>query len=286
MLATIKQRFAGAPLRSRPHGDTARALGNGSALTEPAEQDASNWYLLQAKDFEKSKVEAALDQAKRADRRSIYLAAIALAAVIGIGALGVLKRPNPPAVLRVNATTGAVTVLPTTAGRVTFGEKADRADLRRYVEMRESYDWETLKDMYNAVRVMSDDHEKDMYDLLVRGPQAPLKMLKDQARVVAKVGVITYVGETAQVFFSRTLIPPNQGLGRTEPTYWVATIHYRHDDVPEGTDAQDVDPTGLRVTSYTVVRDYTRAPADNAVPATASSAAAATAGAAPEGSAQ
>ncbi|MEM5354312.1 VirB8/TrbF family protein, partial [Paraburkholderia caribensis] len=41
---------------------------------------------------------------------------------------------------------------PTTAnGHVSFTEKTDRADLRRYVEMRESYDWETISDMHSAV---------------------------------------------------------------------------------------------------------------------------------------
>lgn len=270
MLATIKQRFAGGALRKRSISSATETGQGGATHADLEDRDPSNWYLLQAKDFEKSKVDAAHDQAKRADQRTKYLAVITLAAVIGIGALGVLKRPNPPAVLRVDSATGKVDVLPTTAGHVTFGEKSDRADLRRYVEMREGYDWETLSDMYNAVRVMSNDHEKDMYDSLVRGPQAPLKILKDQARVIAKVGVITFVGTTAQVFFSRTLIPLNQGVGRPEPTYWVATIDYRHDDIPENTDAQDVDPTAFRVTSYTVTRDWTRAPADVAVPATAS----------------
>ena len=86
-------------------------------------------------------------------------------------------------------------MLPTTAnGHVTFSEKTDRADLHRYVELRESYDWETISDMHAAVMFMSDDHEKEAYDALVRGPAAPLKLLKDQARVIATVGSITFVG--------------------------------------------------------------------------------------------
>ena len=227
-----------------------------------ADHDPSSWYLQQAREFEKSKVDAANEKAKIADRRSKLFGVVALAAVFGMGALGILKRPNPPAVLRVNDTNGKVDLLPTTAtGHVTFTEKTDRADLHRYVEMRESYDWETIQDMHDAVMVMSDDHEKDQYDALVRGPASPLKLLKDQARVIAKVGSITFVNTTAQVFFSRSLIPLNAGASRPEPTYWIATIAFTRVDVPEKADAQDVDPDGFRVTSYTVTRDWSRAPA-------------------------
>jgi type IV secretion system protein VirB8 len=259
MFATLKQRF---------HSGSPKA-GVGSAscsLDDEVQLESANWYLRQAKEFEKSKVEASDYRATLADRRSRWFGVIALVAVIAAGAQDVLKRPNPPAVLRVDNATGTVTVLPTTADKVTFGEKADRADLTRYVEMRESYDWETLKDMYNAVRVMSDDQEKEMYEALERGPQSPVQVLKDQARVIAKVGAITFVGDTAQVFFSKSLVPLNQGMPRPAPTYWVATIYYTHVNQAEHTDAQDVDPTGFRVTSFTVARDYTRAPADAAVP--------------------
>lgn len=263
MPAIIRQWFAtGSGRRQR-----AATVPSASAHPEQnaagaADHDPSSWYLQQAREFEKSKVDAANEKAKIADRRSKLFGVVALAAVFGMGALGILKRPNPPAVLRVNTTNGKVDLLPTTAtGHVTFTEKTDRADLHRYVEMRESYDWETIQDMHDAVMVMSDDHEKDQYDALVRGPASPLKLLKDQARVIAKVGSITFVNTTAQVFFSRSLIPLNAGASRPEPTYWIATIAFTRVDVPEKADAQDVDPDGFRVTSYTVTRDWSRAPA-------------------------
>jgi len=109
--------------------------------------------------------------------------------------------------------------------------------------------------------VMSDDHEQAIYDGFIRGPASPLKILKDQARVLSKVGVITFVGDTAQVFYERRAVLLNTGLQQPEPEYWVATIAYKHVDVPEKSDDQDVDPTGFRVTSYTVNRDWSRAPA-------------------------
>jgi len=268
MASAIRQWFAAAaPARRRaksggdvPSPDQAAAQ---VASIGTGERDAVSWYLKQAQAFEKSKVEAAQEKARIADRRSVLSGVVALAAVSGMGALGLLKRPNPPAVLRVNDTTGKVDVLPTTAnGHVTFSEKTDRADLHRYVELRENYDWETISDTHAAVMFMSDDHEKEAYDGLVRGPAGPLKLLKDQARVIAHVGSITFVGSTAQVFFSRQLLWLNAAVKRPDPTYWIATVAFTRVDVPEKKDQQDLNPDGFRCTSYGVTRDWTRAPAD------------------------
>jgi len=225
--------------------------------------DAVTWYLNQAMAFERSKMQALEEKARIADRRSVLSGAVALAAVFGMGALGLLKRPNPPAVLRVDNTTGKVDVLPTTAhGRVTFNEKTDRHDLHTYVLLREGYDWETIEDTHKAVMIMSDDREGQIYDTFIRGPAGPLKMLKDQARIIAKVGSITFVGATAQVFFARQLLPLSPAAQRPDPTYWIATVAFTRVDIPEKQDEQDIDPDGFRCTSYQVSRDWTRAPTD------------------------
>ncbi|MFM0732770.1 type IV secretion system protein [Paraburkholderia sediminicola] len=271
MASTIRQWFAsGANARKRkgsPTGSTTRADAPVSGV-ESGERDAVSWYLKQAQAFEESKVEAAEEKARIADRRSVLMGVVALAAVSGMGALGLLKRPSPPAVLRVNDTTGKVDVLPTTAnGHVTFSQKTDRHDLHTYVELRESYDWETISDTHAAVMFMSDDHEKEAYDGLVRGPVGPLKLLKDQARVIARVGSITFVGATAQVFFSRQLVPLNPAAKRPDPTYWIATVAFERVNVPEKQDQQDINADGFRCTSYEVTRDWSRAPADASSPA-------------------
>lgn len=230
-------------------------------LKEIDELDAGRWYLKQARELEKSKQAEIQKRAELAWKGMQWMGAVTIISIFGILYLVLLKIPNPPAVLRVDNATGKVDVLPTTTGKVAFGEKADRADLRRYVEMRESYDWETIQDMHDAVMMMSSGQEGDLYNTFINSTSSPLKLLKDQARVIAKVGVITFVGATAQVFFSKEYVPLNPVL-RRETTYWVSTIVYRHDDVPEKKDQQDINPTGWKATSYTVTRDWTRAPAE------------------------
>ena len=103
-------------------------------------------------------------------------------------------------------------MLPTTAnGHVTFSEKTDRADLHRYVELRESYDWETISDTHAAVMFMSDDHEKEAYDGLVRGPACAAQTAEGSG-TRHRTGRLDHVrGPTAQVFFSRQLVPLNAG---------------------------------------------------------------------------
>jgi type IV secretion system protein VirB8 len=135
--------------------------------------------------------------------------------------------------------------------------------------MREGYDWETINDMHAAVMLMSDDREKQVYDDFIRrSPVSPLKILKDQARVIAKAGPITFVGSTGQVFFSKQLVPLNAAATRPDPTYWIATMAYARVDVPEKRDEQDIDPDGFRCTSYEVTRDWSRDTSGTSTPAT------------------
>ncbi|WP_455289955.1 virB8 family protein [Cupriavidus necator] len=253
-------------------GQTAATVGGPAPRPALPTADAfAKWYLDEARRFEISR----LDQQKHLTRLALWAAGagvvIGLAGILGATALVMVKRPNPPAVLRVSEATGKVDVLGVvTDGKVAFGEKADRADLRRYVEMRESYDWETIQSLFDAVKIMSADGERERYMAFYSQPNAPQKVLKNEVRVVARVGVITFVGTTAQVFFSREVIPLS-GAASRKTEYWVATIAYEHDKVPERGSELEINPTAFRVTSYTVDRDWSRLGEAGTAPTTAQS---------------
>lgn len=218
---------------------------------------AGKWYLQQALQFERSKHDAQEKLTKLAIAFAVGGGILAGISLIGSVALVQLKRPNPPAVLRVDDAHGTVDVLNAIPdGHEIFTQKNDRADLRRYVEMRESYDWETIQDMFDSVKVMTADKEQQQFVATYSLPNAPQKVLKDQYRVLAHVGAITFIGTTAQVFFSKKVISVTGGT-KPHSDYWVATIAYRHDKLPERRSDLDLDPTGFRVTSYTVDRDWT-----------------------------
>jgi type IV secretion system protein VirB8 len=251
-------------------GTPAEAAGT-SATKEPAAIEMGKWYLKQAMLFEKSKQDSQKRITQLALRGAVGALVVAAVSIVGSSALVLLKRPNPPAVLRVNTVNGVTDVLDVaTEGHMSFTEAQDRADLRRYVEMRESYDWETIQDLFNSVKLMSAEQERDVYVKLFALPNAPQKVLKDQYRIVARVGPITFVGSTAQVFFSKKLIPLGSGQ-QPKTEYWVATISYRHEQIPEKRSELDVNPNGFRVTSFAVDRDWTRSTdATAAAPAAAS----------------
>ncbi|MCP1175674.1 type IV secretion system protein [Ralstonia chuxiongensis] len=234
------------------------------AITMPQVDDLElgKWYLEQTKQLAKSRVESRDRITDVAVGAVKWMGAITIVAVAGMATVVVVKRPNPPPVLRVDNATGKVDVLPTAAdGKVSFTEKEDRADLRKYVERREGYDWETIQDMHDAVKAMSSEQEGELYDNFIRGDHSPLKVLKADARVIPKVGAISFVGSTAQVMFSRKYVPLNAAI-KPETTYWVATITYRHDNIPEKRELQDINPTGWKATSYTVTRDWSRSGED------------------------
>jgi type IV secretion system protein VirB8 len=225
---------------------------------DPTAVQMGKWYLNQAMLFEKSKQDSQKKITQLALRGAAGALVVAAVSIVGSSALVLLKRPNPPAVLRVNTANGVTDVLEIAPdSRMTYTEQQDRADLRRYVEMRESYDWETIQDLFDTVKLMSAEQERDVYMKLFSLPNAPQKVLKDQYRIIAHVGAITFVGSTAQVFFSKKLIPLGSGQPpRTD--YWVATITYRHEQISEKRSERDVNPNAFKDTSYTVERDSTR----------------------------
>ncbi|MFV8598498.1 type IV secretion system protein [Ralstonia pseudosolanacearum] len=250
-------------LRNKLQGGTSAGA---IAMPQVDDLEIGKWYLEQARQLAKSRIESRERVADVALLALKWMGAIAIVAVGGAATVVVVKRPNPPPVMFVDKATGSVSMLPTaTDGKVTFGEKSDRADLRKYVERREGYDWETIQDMHDAVKAMSSEKEGELYDNFIRGERSPLKVLKNDARVIPKVGAISFIGTTAQVMFSRKYVPLNSAI-KPETTYWVATINYRHDDIPEKKELQDINPTGWKATTYTVTRDWSRSGEDTGTP--------------------
>lgn len=260
-----------APRKPLARGQRARnATGPGEgtssndiAVSKQDDLKVGRWYLDQAKEFERDRDA----EQKRTNDLLKYFAVgcflFAIVSNIGSVSLVVLKRPNPPAVLRVDSATGTVTVLPTQAnGHVSWEQKVDRHNLEDYVVARESYDWETINDMHAKVMLESDPKEQTLYDNQIRGEKGNLKVYKDQVRIYVKAGPTSFVGDTAQVFFCKRFVPLNPSATPIKPEYDIATIEYRYVNIPEKTEEQDIDPTGFRVSSYATSADWTRGGSD------------------------
>ena len=230
-----------------------------SAMTPDQKAD---WYLEQAMVFERSKVQAERDSKKIAWWCFTGSMALTSLTIIVSAVLVFNNKPNPPAVMQVHDN-GEVTMLKTLSdGKITYGQATDIAYLRKYIEYRESYDWETIQDFYNATVLLSSNTEANVYASFnaETNPSAPVNVLKDKFRVIAKAGTISFVGETALVSFSKKTIPLLTGMPATVD-YFVATISYRYESQPMDDRDRGINVAGWKAQSYQVSRDLTKSAA-------------------------
>lgn len=219
----------------------------------------AQWYLDQAMTFEKSQTQQARESKVLAWRCFFMSMALTTITIITSAVLIFVNKPNPPVVMRVNELSGEVMMLKTLSDeKISYGEATDIAYLRRYVEYRESYDWETIQDLYNSTLLLSNKQEGRIYAEFngVQNKLSPVNTLKDRARVLAKAGTIAFVGKTALVSFSKTLKPLNGQPSSVE--YYVATIAYEYTNNSMSDQDRGINPAGFTVTSYRVDRDISK----------------------------
>jgi type IV secretion system protein VirB8 len=222
-----------------------------------------SWYLQQAMQFERSKVEAAKDSRDKAWKAVWGMMALSAVVVVVSGVLVFNNKPNPPAVLQTNEH-GDVTILKTLAdAKITYGQATDIAYLRKYIQYRESYDWETIQDYYNATLLLSSPREASLYEAFnsENNKAAPVNILKDNYRVIATGGTISFVGKTALVSFSKKTIPLGDKLAKPITEYYVATMTYEYVNLPMDDKDRSINVAGFKVTSYQVARDITKSAA-------------------------
>lgn len=243
-----------------------RFLGKKDVADMTPDQMA-DWYLEQAMDFERSKTQAERDSKKIAWRCVAGSMALTGLTVIVSAVLVFNNKPNPPAIMQVHDN-GEVTMLKTLSdGKITYGQATDIAYLRKYIEYRESYDWETIQDFYNATVLLSSNTEANIYASFnaETNQSAPVNVLKDRFRVIAKAGTISFVGDTALVSFSKKTIPLNGMPPTTE--YFVATVSYRYENQPMDDKDRGINVAGWKAQSYQVSRDLTKSAAVTAAAA-------------------
>lgn len=252
------------PAAMVPEGHFAAALQHLAAkLADADPREMARTYFKEALAFEKSKQQLQERTTKIAWRVAGGAMFVALVSILGSACLVLLNKPTPPVIIKDNTATGDVQVIDVArSGTVTFGELEVRKALREYVKLRESYDWYTIQDDYDTVSLMNSPREQTLYASLYNRKNSPQNVLTDKFRVMVNPGAITFVGSTAQVFFSKkTISLSTQGSStpvQPKTEYWVATITYEMGDLPTKSNEQVLNPTGFRATSYSVDRDWTR----------------------------
>jgi type IV secretion system protein VirB8 len=222
-------------------------------------EQAAAWYLDQAMKHERDRTADAKRHTKIAWRVAGAAMAVTVVTIVTSGIVVQNNKPNPPAVLQV-AETGDVRMLKTLSdAKITYGQATDLFNLRRYVELRESYDWETIQDTFDATLAMSSPREAAIYRTQndEHNQAAPVNVLRDKYRVIAKAGTVSWIGKTALVSFSKRVISLTSD--KAPPTkYYVATIAYGYDNVPMDDKARGYNAAGFKATSYNVASDITK----------------------------
>jgi type IV secretion system protein VirB8 len=225
-----------------------------------------SWFLKEAMEFERSKVEVARSSSKLAWRCVAGMAVLLAITVVTSGVVVLNNKPNPPGILEVNRQTGEIRQLKTLADtKIKLDEANDIFNLRRYVEYRESYDWETIQSMFDATMALSSSKEGELYKAFAseNNKAAPVNVLKDRYRVIAKAGTVTFINNIALVSFSKKTVPMNAGE-RPTTEYYQATIAYEYNkDLALDSSGRGINPAGFQVTSYRVDRDVTKNAAVN-----------------------
>ena len=175
-------------------------------MSEKSKQAVNNKmateFINAAKGFESAEIVRVHKNAKIAWRISgvcLLITGLAVGAVAGLTPL----KETRPYVVKVDNNTGSTEIVTMMKNQEqSYGEVMDKHWLTRYVQLRESYDWVTIQDSYDAVMLMSSPETQAAFAKIYNdNPQAPHKVLKNQYKVVAKVKAVTFIGNTAQVRF-------------------------------------------------------------------------------------
>jgi type IV secretion system protein VirB8 len=119
---------------------------------------------------------------------------------------------------------------------------------------REGYDWDTIQQSYDAVKLMSGSSVASQYDNVINNKQfSPLFLLKQDKRVNVRILSVSFVDKLAQVRFIKH-VQNMDGSPATDyqPSNWIATIAYDYDKTIQYEKDRLINPLGFEVTSYRV----------------------------------
>lgn len=214
-------------------------------------------YIQTAQAFEKSEIDRVRKTAKTAWRLVGVMSVITLCAVGAVAMLTPLKTVQP-FVIRVDNNTGitdTVSVMKNRQDR--YEEIVDKYFLKQYVQYRESYDWETIQTTFDATKLMSSDAVANEFALLYAGENAPHKVLRNSRKVIAKVQSVAFLGDLAQVRFTKQALVVGGGVDeeKSEPLKMIATIAWEYQGGKMSEQDRLINPLGFKVKSYRIDRE-------------------------------
>ena len=214
-------------------------------------------YIQAAQDFEKSEIDRVRKNAKIAWRLSFVMTGLAALSIFAIVMLTPLKTVQP-FVIRVDNNTGltdTVSVMKERQDR--YEEIVDKYFLKQYVQYREGYDWETIQTTFDATKLMSSPQVGNEFAAMYAGENAPHKVLRNSRKVIAKVQSVAFLGDLAQVRFTKQSVEVGDGVDnqKSAPIKMIATIAWEYQGGKMSEQDRLINPLGFKVKSYRVDRE-------------------------------
>ena len=221
-----------------------REIGKKNSKTDKANADK---YLKEIKGFETDRVALAKQSAKTAW--------IAVAAVLTLTPLKTVE----PYLLKADSSTGRVEIVQplSDAKGVSYDEVLDKYWLSQFTIFRNGYEWETVQNSFNTVKIMSSSKVFGAYSNYIIGEKSPTELFADKNAIKVSIEGITFLPETskeqvlAQVQFTREIIS-RSGTSATgyDKTHWNATVTFDYQAEIKTEAERMVNPLGFRATSY------------------------------------
>jgi type IV secretion system protein VirB8 len=205
-----------------------------------------------AKDFEESKIIGLKLSRKIAwmvAGSAIVLAFLCVVAVL----VALFNHQDPqPVILEHDTGTGAVTMarsIKDTQDR--YGEVTDKYWIATYVRNRENYDWYSIGTDSEVVKLMSSPDVAAEYMREIQAPTAPLNVYKDKGKVVTKITSITFVGNVAQVRFTKERVSTSgENVDNSPVQSFIVTISYKFEAGLMTDQQRLINPLGFRTLTY------------------------------------
>jgi type IV secretion system protein VirB8 len=161
-----------------------------------------------------------------------------------------------PFVVRVDASTGIVDVVPVYAGHATAGEAVTRYFLTHYVSVCERFNFATAESDYEECGAFHTAQRNQAWYALwaATNPASPLNVHKDGSGVRVQVESVSFftrasgLSDLAQVRYLKAL--RTAGGADEKLTHWIATVQYAYADPARDPKVRRWNPLGFKILEF------------------------------------
>lgn len=220
-------------------------------------QKQADAFLEEIKQFEQDRVELAIQSRRTAWKVATGACVLALLLTVAVVVMMPLKTVDYR-LLTINQQTGMTEIVQPLADakRMTYGEALDKHWLNRYIITRGSYQWQTIQDALDYVKLTSRDDVFSAYNAALRAKNSPVTVFKENKKIHLKDVAISFLPTNqdqmlAQVSFTREVLNRDDTPDiNYEPTKWSATVTFDYLKDIKRENERLLNPLGFQVTSY------------------------------------